>query len=80
MLTAVDTLGNVYLTLCQSNSNQSIMSLFWKSLCLKLDKQRPGWRKNTIWTLDGAAYHAAENSLDVLRQLKVPVMMQGPHR
>ena len=55
------------------------MSLFWKSLCLKLDKERPGWRSNTIWTLDGAAYHAGEASLDLLKQLRVPVMMQGPH-
>ena len=37
MLTAVDSLGNLYLALAQSNSNESIMSLFWKSLALKLD-------------------------------------------
>ena len=75
MLTAVDTLGNVYIALAQTNSNQQLMSLFWKSLCLKLDKQRPGWRNNTLWTLDGAAYHASEESLKVLKQLKIPVLM-----
>ena len=55
MLTAVDTLGNAYIALAQSNSNEQLMSLFWKNLARKLDKERPGWRENTIWTLDGAA-------------------------
>ena len=30
MLTALDTKGNVYLALAQTNSNQQLMSLFWK--------------------------------------------------
>ena len=80
MLTAVDTLGNVYISCAQSNSNQSMMSLFWKSLASKLDKERPNWRKNTLWTMDGAAYHSGEESLKVLKQLKIKVLMQGPHR
>ena len=80
MMTAVDSLGNVYIALSQSNSNEGMMSLFWKSLCLKLDKERPGWRANTIWTLDGAAYHSGERALNVLKQLRIPVLMQGPHR
>ena len=42
------------------------MSLFWKRLALKLDKERPGWRANTLWTLDGAAYHSSEAALKVL--------------
>jgi hypothetical protein len=52
-----------------------MMSLFWKSLVLKLDKERPGWRTNTIWTLDGAAYHSGEASLNLLKQLRIPVLM-----
>ena len=75
MLTAVDSLGNLYLALAQSNSNESMMSLFWKSLVLKLDKERPGWRANTLWTLDGASYHGSEGALNILKQLKVPVLM-----
>ena len=67
MLTAVDTLGNVYVACAQSNSNQSMMSLFWRSLASKLDKERPTWRKDTLWTMDGAAYHAGEESLNVLK-------------
>ena len=80
ILTAIDSIGNSYIALAQSNSNESMMSLFWKSLVKKLDKQRPNWRRNTIWTLDGAAYHSGEASLKLLRQLRIPVMMTGPHR
>ena len=75
MLTAVDSLGNIYIALAQQNSNESMMSLFWKSLVLKLDKERPGWRFNTLWTMDGAAYHSGEGSLDILKQLRIPVLM-----
>ena len=80
MLTAVDSLGNLYLALAQSNSNESMMSLFWKSLALKLDKERPGWRTSSLWSFDGASYHGGESSLNLLRELKIPVLMQGPHR
>ena len=52
-----------------------MMSLFWKSLALKLDKERPGWRTNTIWTLDGAAYHSGDASLKLLQQLRIKVLM-----
>ena len=75
MLTAVDTLGNVYIALAQSNSNQSMMALFWRALAKKLDKERPGWRKNTLWTMDGAAYHSGEESLKLLKELKIQVLM-----
>ena len=80
MMTALDSLGNCYVALAQSNSNESMMSLFWKSLVKKLDKERPNWRKTTIWVFDGAAYHSSEASLKLLKQLKVPIMMTGPHR
>ena len=41
MLIAIDTLGNLYLSLTQSNSNSKIMSIFLKELVKKLDKERP---------------------------------------
>ena len=56
-----------------------MMSLFWKSLAAKLDKERPNWRENTLWTMDGAAYHTGEESLNILKQLKVKIILQGPH-
>ena len=75
MLTAIDSLGNTYVALAQSNSNQSMMSLFWRALSSKLEKERPDWKKNTLMTMDGAAYHSGEESLKILRELKINVLM-----
>ena len=80
MLTGVDSLGNLYVSLTQSNSNKSMMSIFFQQLVLTLNKERPDWRRNTIVTMDGAAYHAADTTYNLLKKLRVPVMMQGPHR
>ena len=75
MFTAVDTLGNVFVSLSQSNSNEPMMSLYLQQLVLKLDKERPGWRQNTVVTMDGASYHACAGILSLLEKLRVPVMM-----
>ena len=79
MFVALDTLGNVYLSLSQSNSNESMMSLYLQQLVLKLDKERPDWRKNTVVTMDGASYHTAAGILALLEKLRVPILAQGPH-
>ena len=39
MITAVDKLGNIWLSLTQSNSNKSMMGAFMSALVKKLDKQ-----------------------------------------
>ena len=38
MITGVDKLGNVYLSLTQYNSNKSMMGLFMEHLVVKLDR------------------------------------------
>ena len=57
MITGIDTLGNIYLSIIQSNSNSQIMELFFRQLVLKLNKDRIDWRDNTIIILDNASYH-----------------------
>jgi hypothetical protein len=79
MFVACDTIGNVYLSLSQSNSNEQMMSLYLQQLVLKLDKERPDWRRNTIVTMDGASYHTAAGTLALINKLRIPVLMQGPH-
>ena len=80
MLLAVDSLGNVYFALSQSNSNQGLFCLFMRQLILKLDKERPTWRKNTLITLDVAKYHSAADTKELFDTLDVPVAMLGPYR
>ena len=60
MITATDSLGNLYFALSQSNSNQDLFGIFMRQLVIKLDQERPNWRKNTLVTMDGARYHSGE--------------------
>ena len=79
MMTAVDSHGGVFLSLAQANSNRQVFGMFLRHLVLKLDRERPGWRKNSVVMLDGASYHAAGPTKDLMRKLRVPVMMLGPY-
>ena len=79
MITGVDKFGNVYLSLTQSNSNKSMMGLFMEQLVLKLDKMNPYWRNSTIIQWDGASYHRAKGTIEMLKRLRVPIMMSGPY-
>ena len=69
MITAIDTLGNVYFALAQSNSNSQMMDLFLRGLAKKLDKERLDWKDNTILILDNASYHKTSATLAVLEAL-----------
>ena len=62
MLVAVDSKGGIYLSLAQANSNKQIFGMFIRYLALKLDRDRPGWRSNTLLVMDGAAYHVADST------------------
>ena len=55
------------------------MGLFMEQLVLKLDKQNPHWRYGTIICWDGASYHRAKGTLEMLQRLNVPIMMMGPY-
>ena len=79
MIVGVDSLANVYLCLTQSNSNKSMMSLFMEELVKKLDKQSPHWRNYTIIQWDGAAYHKALGTQEMLKRLRIPTIMNGPY-
>ena len=54
MILAIDSLGSTYISLVQSNSNSKIMEIFIIELVKRLDEERPGWRKNTVWIWDNA--------------------------
>lgn len=57
LIAALDTMGNVYLTLTQANSNNKTMEIYFHHLAAKLDKERPQWREDTVIILDNAPYH-----------------------
>ena len=79
MITGVDTLGNSYLTLTQSNSNSKVMEIYFMALVKKLDKIRPNWRDKTVILLDGASYHKSRETIEIFERLRIPVMFLAPH-
>ena len=60
MIVGLDTQGNTYVTLTQSNSNSKVMEIYFMALVKKLDKLRPNWRQKTVILLDGASYHGSK--------------------
>ena len=79
MIVGVDTLGNIYLSLTQSNSNSQIMDIFFRYLDQRLEKERKKWKNNTIIILDNAPYHNSSYTLKTFESLKLPIMFTGPH-
>jgi hypothetical protein len=57
VILGLDTLGNVYLSLAQVNSNSQMMELYFRALAAKLDQERSNWRRDTVIVVDGAKYH-----------------------
>ena len=57
LILGIDTLGNVYYSLAQANSNSSMMELFFRELVSILDKDQPSWRNTIVMLVDGASYH-----------------------
>ena len=55
------------------------MALFFRRLTLKLDKERPQWRKDTVILLDNAAYHKAPAIQKVFEAQKIPIVFSGAH-
>ena len=79
MLIGIDTIGNVYVSLYQSNSNNKLMELVLINLVRKLDQQRKNWRKDTVVFWDNAKYHASKSTLRVIRELRIPFFFTGPY-
>ena len=79
MILGLDNMGRVYLSLLQGNSNAQTMELFFHSLVRTLDKERPGWRKDTVILLDNAPYHTGGATLKLFERLRLPILFTGPH-
>ena len=53
--------------------------MYFRELCKMLDRERPGWRKDTILLLDGAPYHLSRTTMAAMEKLRIPVCFLGPH-
>ena len=55
------------------------MQLFLRELIVMLDNEDKGWRKKTMLVWDGAGYHKAKGTLQLLEKQQVPLMFLGPY-
>ena len=74
----MDTEGDIYVSLTQVNTETSIMKMYLTHLSMQLDRDRPDWRDDTVFLLDGANYHINDEIIGHLSQLKMQVIFTGP--
>ena len=79
MFVGLDTEGELYLSLLQSNSNNKVMEIFLRKLVLKLGQENANWRENTVILLDNAPYHTSDSTVKLMGGLNIPVIYTGPY-
>ena len=60
MIAAIDTEGQLYLSLTQFNTDSDVMLMFMSRLAVLLSEERSDWRQDTYWLLDNAPYHRSK--------------------
>jgi hypothetical protein len=66
MITAVDSQGQIYVSLLQANTDTDIMMLFMKEFIITLDQEDKNWRRNSIIFWDGAGYHKSKEVVKMM--------------
>ena len=79
MIAAVDTDGNMYLSLTQQNTDTDVMLMFFSRLANVLSQENMEWRDETYWLLDNAAYHRSKEVRECLLKLRTSMQTLGTH-
>ena len=79
MIAALDTHGDLYIMLMQSNTNEDTLCHYMEHLVKQLDKDRPDWRDNTVLQLDGAKYHMTDKIKAFMKKNRVPAIVSGAY-
>lgn len=79
MIAAMDTEGNIYMSLTQFNTDSDAMLMFMTHLCTTLTSESKDWRENTYWLLDNAPYHRSQDVREHLLRLGVKVILSGQY-
>ena len=66
MITAMDNLGGIYVSLLQANSDSDTMRLFILEFIKLLDAEDRNWRGKTTIFWDGAGYHRSKEVVQML--------------
>jgi len=79
LLCALDTKGQIYYSLSQSNTDSDMMMLYMRHLLRRLDEEEADWRDNTVFLFDGAKYHTSEEMKAYFRKMDIKVIYSGPY-
>ena len=79
MIVALDTIGRVYVSLTQVNTDSEVMISFLSRLATVLTSEDRDWRRNTVWLLDGARYHTSADTRKILKQIGVNFVISAPY-
>jgi len=79
LLCALDTKGQIYYSLSQSNTDSDMMMLYMRYLLRRLDEEEADWRDNTVFLFDGAKYHTSEEMKAYFRKMDIKVIYSGPY-
>ena len=79
MIAALDTEGQIYLSLTQFNTDTEVMLTFLSRLAQVLTKEDKDWRSNTVFLLDGASYHKSDETRRHMIALGLTVLFTAPY-
>ena len=79
VVAALDSNGEVYITLLQVNSNSEMMVMYLSHLIQLLDGRRRGCRSDTVLMMDNAPYHTSSLMMEFYEKQKLPIIFTGPH-
>ena len=79
MIVALDTTGRVYTSLTQVNTDSEVMCAYLSRLVTVLQQEDKNWKKDSIFLLDGAAYHRSQDTRTMLKRLGVNYIISAPY-
>ena len=80
LIAAIDTLGEIYLSIMQANGDTETFCLFMAALIKRLEIDRPGFRENHCFILDGAPSHTSDTAKVFLSNLRIKIFLLSPYR
>ena len=78
LIIAISSEGEAWASLCQANTDTDVMMMFMSRLASVLSSERPNWRQDTVFTMDGASYH--KKSRTIFKHLGLRVAISAPYR
>ena len=79
MIAAVCTIGQVYVSLTQINTDSSVMISFISRLATVLTYEDANWKRDSVLVLDGAKYHKTPDVRLLLKRLGINHIISGPY-